>query len=96
MPTTMLGKLSVGLNALFLISVTVSVFLVEGLKVLSFDDHWWDATVAVSFPASIIALIIGIIAVRKYRERSYWVYLSILIGVCLVLFIITHSLYIND
>lgn len=96
MPKTILGKLSVGLNAFFLISVTVSVFLVELLKVLSFDNHWWDATVAITFPASIIALIIGIIAVGKYKERSYWVYLSILIGACLVLFVIFHSLFLND
>jgi hypothetical protein len=96
MPKTTLGKWSVGLNALFLISVTVSIFLVEVLKVLNFDDHWWDVTVAISFPASIIAMIIGIIAVRKYKDRSVLVYLSILVGVCLILFIIFHSLFISD
>jgi hypothetical protein len=96
MPTTKLGKWSVGLNAFFLIAVTVSVFLVEVLKVLNFNDHWWDATVAISFPASIIAMILGIIAVRRYKDRSVLVYLSILIGVSLVLFVLLHSLFIND
>ncbi len=96
MPTSKLGKWSVGLNAFFLIAVAASVFLVEALKVLNFDDRWWDATVAISFPASIIALIIGIIAVIKDKERSVLVYLSILIGLCLVLFILFHSLFIND
>ncbi len=96
MPKTKLGKWSVGLNAFFLIAVIVSLVLVEMLKVLSFNDHWWDVTVAVSFPASIIALITGILAVVKQKERSVLVYLSILIGVCLILFIIFHSLFIAD
>jgi hypothetical protein len=96
MPKTILGKWSVGLNTFFLITITASLVFVEVLKVLSFDDHWWDMTVAVAFPASIIALIIGILAVRKYEERSVLVYLSILIGICLILFIIFHSLFIND
>jgi hypothetical protein len=96
MPKTILGKWSVGLNAFFLIAIAASLVFVEILKVLSFDDHWWDVTVAVAFPASIIALVTGIIAVRKYEERSVLVYLSILIGLCLILFIIFHSLFIND
>ena len=96
MPKTKLGKWSVGLNAFFLISVAVSLLFVEILKVLSFDDHWWDVTVGVAFPASIIALVTGIIAVRKYEERSVLVYLSILIGICLILFLIFHSLFLND
>lgn len=74
----------------------VSVVLVEVLKVLSFGDRWWDVTVAVSFPASIIALVIGIIAVTKYKERSILVILSIIIGVCTLFFIPLHSLFIND
>jgi len=96
MPKTTLGKWSVGLNAFFLIAVSTSCVLVLVLKILNFDDHWWDVTVAVSFPASIIALIIGILAVRKYEERSVLVYLSIFVGVCTVLFILLHSLFIND
>ena len=69
---------------------------VELLKILSFDNHWWDVTVAVTFLASIIALVIGIVAVRKYKERSVLVFLSILIGVCTILFLLLHSLFIND
>ncbi len=96
MPQTTLGKWSVGLNAFFLIAIAASCVLVLILKILSFGDHWWDVTVAVSFPASIIALIIGILAVRKYKERSILVNLSILVGLCTILFIIFHSLFIND
>ncbi|OGY26454.1 MAG: hypothetical protein A2Z24_00375 [Candidatus Woykebacteria bacterium RBG_16_44_10] len=96
MPKTTLGKWSVGLNAFFLIAIVSSVVLVKILNILSFDDHWWDVTVAVSFPASIIALITGIIAVRKYKERSILVILSIIIGLCTLLFIPLHSLFISD
>lgn len=96
MPKTKLGKWSVGLNAFFLIVITASIVSVELLKILSFEDHWWDVAVAVIFPASIIALITGILAVRKYEERSVLVYLSIFVGVCTTLFILLHSLFIND
>ena len=96
MPKTRLGKWSVGLNALFLIAIVSSVVLVKILKILDFDDRWWDVTVAVAFPASIIALITGIIAVRKNKDRSGLVYLSVFVGVCTVLFILLHSLFIND
>jgi len=96
MPKTKLGKWSVGLNTVFLISVVISIILVKVFRILSFDDRWWDVTMAVAFPASIIALITGILAVKKYGERSVLVYLSIFVGVCTVLFIILHSLFIND
>jgi len=96
LPQIKLGKWLVGLNAFFLIAIVASIVSVKLLKILSFDDHWWDVTVAVSFPASIIALIIGIIAVRKYNDRSILVILSVIIGLCTVLFIPLHSLFIND
>lgn len=96
MPKTTLGKWSVGLNAFFLGAVAASCMLVLVLNVLHFDDHWWDVTVAVSFPASVIALLLGILAVKKYEERSVLVYLSIIVGICTVLFIVLHSLFIND
>lgn len=95
-PKTTLGKWSVGLNAFFLIAITASIVSVKLLKILSFDDHWWDVAVAVTFPASITALITGIIAVRKYKERSILVIFSIVLGFCTTLFILLHSLFIND
>lgn len=96
MPDTKLGKWSVGLNAFFLIAIAASCVLVLILKILNFDDHWWDVTAAVIFPASIIALITGILAVKISKERSVLVSLSILVGVCTVLFILLHSLFINN
>jgi membrane-associated HD superfamily phosphohydrolase len=96
MPKTRSGKWSVWLNAFFLIAITISILLVMVLKILSFEDHWWDITVAVIFPASIIALITGVLAARKHEERSILVKASMLIGVLTVLFIFLHSLFIND
>lgn len=96
MPQTRLGWWSVGFNVFFLTTITTSFALVLIIKTLNFNGHWWNVAVAVSFPASIIALITGIIAVRKYEERSLLVYLSILVGIFTVFFILFHSLFIND
>ncbi|MEI7792770.1 MAG: hypothetical protein WCI57_04775 [Candidatus Berkelbacteria bacterium] len=96
LPKSKLAKWSVGLNSFFLLSMVVSSSLVLVFKVLSFDNHWWDITVAVTFPASIIALISGIIAKVKSKDRSALVSLSIFVGVLTVLFILLHSLFIND
>ena len=96
MPKTILGEWSVGLNALFLIAVVISIMLATVFNILSFDNRWWDVTVGVAFPISIIALITGIIAVKKYKERSILVSLSIFFGLCTVLFALLHSLFISD
>jgi uncharacterized membrane protein YfcA len=95
-PKTILGMWSVGLNTFFLISVIISIIFVKVFGILSFDDHWWDVTVPVIFSASIIALFIGIRAVTKDKERSVLVFLSIIISVVAILFILLHSLFIND
>ncbi|MEK6850701.1 MAG: hypothetical protein AABX85_03950 [Nanoarchaeota archaeon] len=93
---TKLGKWSVWLNTFFLMVIAISVILVNGLGILSYDDNWWDITVPLVFSASIAAFVIGIIAVRKNKDRSVLVYLSILIGLLTILFIPLHSLFISD
>ena len=95
MPKTRLGKWSVWLNALFLIVIVISIILVNMLGLLSYDDHWWDVTVPIVFFASIVAFILGIIAIIK-KERSILVYISVIIGLLAILFIPLHSLFIND
>ena len=94
-PKTKLGKWSVGLNILFLIVIITSVVLVKILGILSFNDTWWDIT-AIIFFASISALIIGIIAIIKSKEHSVFVYISILLSILVILFLLLHSLFIND
>ncbi|MFH1823027.1 MAG: hypothetical protein ABH830_05000 [Patescibacteria group bacterium] len=95
-PQTKSGKWSVVLNAFFLITIVVSIILVNVLGILSYDDHWWDVTVPVLALTTIIAFILGIIAIRKNKERSVLVYASVIIGLLAILFIPLHSLFIND
>jgi hypothetical protein len=95
-PKTKLGKWSAGLNTFFLIIIIASIILVEVLGILSFDDHWWDVTVPVAFLIEMIALFTGIRAVRKNKDHSVLVYLSIVVGLLTILFVFLHSLFIND
>lgn len=95
-PQTKLGKWSVRLNAIFLIIITVSIILVNVLGVLSYDDHWWNMTVPIIFFASIVAFILGIIAIIKNKEKSVIVYMSVIVGSLTILFLLLHSLFISD
>lgn len=94
-PKTRLGKWSVGLNAFFLVVIFISIMLVKVLKVLSFDNHWWDVTVPILILTTFTAFILGIIAIIK-KEHSVLVYISVIIGLLAILFIPLHSLFIND
>jgi hypothetical protein len=96
MPKSHLGKWSVWLNTFFLIIIITSIILVNVLGILSFDDHWWDVTVPLVFFATIAAFIIGIITIRKNKEQSVLVYVSVIISLLAILFIFLHSLFIND
>ena len=95
-PKTKLGKWSVGLNAFFLIVIIISIVLVKVLGVLSYDDTWWDVTVPVAFLIEMIAFFIGIRAVIKYKDKSVFVYSSIILGLLTILFVPLHSLFISD
>ena len=94
-PQTKLGRWSVWLNAFFLVTITISIILVNVLGILSYDDRWWDVTVPILALATITAYILGIIATIK-KERSVLVYISVIIGLLAILFIPLHSLFIND
>ena len=95
-PKTRLGKWSVGLTIFFLLLITAFfVFMLLGL--VTFDEgHWWDWTIGIAVPLVISTFIIGIMAVRKNKEHSVLVYISIFIGLCAILFLLLHSLFIND
>ncbi|MEK7537736.1 MAG: hypothetical protein AAB619_02050 [Patescibacteria group bacterium] len=96
MPTTKLGKWSAGLNIFFLAVIIASIILVKALRILNFDDRWWDVTVPVAFLVEMIALFTGIRAVRKNKERSSLVFFSIFMGIAAILFVPLHSLFISD
>lgn len=97
MPKTRSGRWSVWLNAFFLIVISISVLLVNVLGIISYNDHWWDVTVPITFLASIIGFILGIvIIIENKEERPVLVYISVAIGLLTILFIPLHSLFIND
>lgn len=96
MPSTILGKWSVGLNALFVVAISVSIVLVKVLGPFSFGDHWWDVTVGIVFPASIAGAILGVVTFLRGRERGPLVFASIIVGISTFLFVMLHSLFIND
>jgi len=93
MPSTTLGRWSVGLNAFFLIVVALSLFLVA-VGLLSFDDTWWDVTVFFLVVATLAAFITGILALRK--EKTGLVIASVVISSLALLFCLFHSLIISD
>ena len=95
LPKTGIGKWSVILNVIFLLVIGISIVLVKVLGVLSFDDHWWDVTVLI-FIASIASFFMGIRAFTKHKDKALSVMLSILIGLASILFLLLHSLFIND
>ena len=96
MPKTKLGKWSAGLTVFFLLLITV-FFAFISFGLVTFDEgHWWDWTVGIAVPLIISAFITGIIAVIKNKDHSVLVYISIIISSCAILFLLLHSLFIND
>lgn len=96
-PKTKLGKWSVGLNIFFLIGVISAVLLTSVFGVLDMNmGYWWDIEVAFIFPASILAFIFGLIAIKKKGDKTKLVYLSVIVGLLTILFLLFHSLFIND
>lgn len=94
-PQTRLGKWSVGLNAVFLFIILLSVLMVW-LGGLSFDDQWWNVTSFIAIVLTLVAFITGVVSRRKQNDRSLLVTLSILVSICAILFALLHSLFIND
>jgi len=95
-PETRLGKWSVGLTMFFVILITSFIILVL-LGIVTFDyGHWWDVTVGIAFPTEIIAFIMGLKTVKNKKDQCLLVYLSIFIGICVILFLFLHSLFISD
>lgn len=96
LPNNRLGQWSLGLTIFFLLLIIV-FFAFMSMGLVTFDEgHWWDITVGVAVPVEIIAFILSIMAVRKTNERSVLVYVSIGIGICVILFLLLHSFFIHD
>jgi hypothetical protein len=95
-PKTKIGKWAVGLKVFFILLISIFfIFMLLGL--VTFDEgHWWDLVVGIAVPLIISAFITGIIAIKKNKDKSILVYLSIFISSCVILFILLHSLFIKD
>jgi multidrug efflux pump subunit AcrB len=89
-PKTDLGKFSVGLNSFFLFVIAIYVLCVWLLNVLTFESYLWEVTEIIVFPLSIIGFIVGIRAIKENKEHSGLVFLSILIGLCTILYIVLN------
>jgi hypothetical protein len=96
LPDTKAGKWSVGLQTFFLTGAGISTLLLNIPNRLSYNDRWWDITALIIFFATIAAFILGIRALRKYKDSSVLVYASVGVGALAILFIFTHSLFISD
>jgi len=96
LPQTKLGKWSVCLHAIFVAAVILAITLALGLKILSFGDTWWDISVPILLALSITALVLAILARTKSKDHSASVMLSLVLGILVIIFTLTHSLFIND
>lgn len=96
LPKSKSGKWAIGFTMIFLLLLIIFfIFMLFG--VVTFDKgHWWDATVGIAVPVEIIAFILSIITLRKRKDKSVLIYLSTALGICLILFLLLHSLFIND
>jgi drug/metabolite transporter (DMT)-like permease len=91
-----MGKLPVRLTILYLLLLAVFfAFMLFGA--VNFDKgHWRDWTVGISVILILSAFITGIMAFIKSKNRSVSLYISIFIISCSILFLLLHSLFIND
>jgi hypothetical protein len=95
LPKTRWGRWSVGLMLLYVVLLCV-FFACMVFGLVSFDTgHWWDWTVGIGVPLIIGSFVTGILAL-KHEENSFLVYLSICLSGCAILFVLAHSLFIND
>lgn len=96
LPINRTGICSVGLT-LFSVLLLLTFFAFMALGLVTFDSgHWWDITIALAGPAEIAAFILSIASIRRKEERSVLVFISFALGLCAVLFLFLHSLFIHD
>lgn len=93
-PESRLGKWAVGLTMTCIIILLI-IFLLMGIGIVDFDTgHYWDITLGIVVPIELVAFVLSIIAIRK--DKAILVKISLIVGIISILFLLTHSLYIND
>ncbi|MDD4705918.1 MAG: hypothetical protein PHS24_01720 [Bacilli bacterium] len=94
LPESLTGKWAVGTTLIYVILIIV-FFLFMAIGMIDIDKgHWLDITLGIAVPIALIAFVLSIIAIRK--ERTILTLCSLALGILVVLFLLTHSLYIHD
>ncbi len=93
-PESKLGKWAVGLTMIYIIILLI-FFLLMGIGIVDFDTgHIWDITLGIVVPIELVGFVLSIIAIRK--DKTALIKFSLIVGIISILFLLTHSLYIND
>lgn len=88
------GRAAVILTGLSVVVLTL-FFLAVYMGRVNFDQgHWWDFVVAIAGPSEVLAFILSISAIRK--EKALLTYVSLFIGLASVVFLLTHSFFLQD
>lgn len=96
LPLNRTGIWSVGLT-LFSALLLLTFFAFMALGLVTFDTgHWWDITIVLAGPAEFAAFILSVASIRRKEGRSVFVSVSFALGLCAVLFLFLHSLFIHD
>ena len=95
LPKTSLGKLSIGLIIAFFLLLILTMFIVStgqtGGETI-FDNLFISIPMISAAISAIASFFIGIISIIKKKERSIIVYISILIGLLVLWFVIGEIL----
>jgi len=96
MPHTKMGKWSVRLIGAFFVSLFVLyVFIIAGQR--GGESFFSNLTLAIpgllAGACSVAGFVVGIIAIAKQRERSALVYLAVVIGALVTLFIAAEIIF---
>lgn len=96
LPLNRTGIWSAGLT-MFSVLLLLTFFAFMAFGLVTFDaGHWWDITIALTVPAELVAFILSIASIRRNEGRSVLIFVSFAIGLCAVLFLFLHSLFIHD
>ena len=91
LPKTRLGKWSVSLIGIFITFILIFYALIEWADQRGgdtfFSNLWLTIPILTAATAGISAFVTGVVSIIKKKERSILVYLSILIGLFVIVFI---------
>ena len=93
-PNSKLGKYAMWMTLLFIL-ITGIFFISMVIGWVTFDDAlWWKLTIGLSAPVAGVSLVLSVLAIIKKNEHSIWNYFTIALGVAVILFLLSQSLFI--